>query len=512
MASPAASHKSAARAWRAAASARERQRHRPFALDVSATGSDDRCAMRSPLARLRARPSAAATTSTRHDLALAPTLVLMLRLTPGCGNESLDAVDHGTTTETTTGGTLPALDSGPLSTGEASTGEPPTSDDPRLCPAQCPLVLPLDWVYEGVAAAEPSPLGSHVITTMVREADGTLTLGEQREGTASLHRLDRHGALQWNVPLPLPCDTCELTDVALHPSGDLLLSASGWELDEGFSLFAARYDPIEHALRWVTSRPLNPVVGEQARSGNIAALSDELVVQLYMNAYSDFELQQNTRLVAYDADGLIVADEYLAQSSTDTARPPLLARVAPDEELVIGIFTGYDGNLAGRTHRLGPPLWTMVGSVPLPAALDDLEVDARGHALELGHTFDGTDAYLLLSDRTGLDVRPRWVATLALPSTSASTASLALGPDGDVYAAVRITQAATETATPLVGLTLARWTADGELRGSTSLLHAVAETFHPVALEIDDDHGLVIATVVDDRLRVERRSQRCECG
>lgn len=445
---------------------------------------------------------------------LALTLGLALSLGLGCSGSSLDPEVAGATTElTTTGGTLPALDSGDgTSTGEDSTGPPPEPDDPRLCPIECSVQLPLDWAYDGTAPRTPSAPGTHGVAAMVREADGMLTLGEQLEGVGALHRLDRHGALQWSVPLPLPCDPCELTHVALHPSGDLLLSASGWLFDRSFVLLAARYDPRAHAVVWSTSRPLQPIPGVWVRSGEIAALREDLAVQLYMTGQIDFEVNQSTQLLAYDEQGLIVDDEYLVQGSATMARPPLLARAAPDESLVVGVFIGYDNFLVGQLDRITPPLWHTGGYVTVPAPLDDLALDAVGRTVELGRSFDGSHVHAVLSERTGVDPQPRWLATLALPSESSTAAALALAPDGDAYVAVRTTQAPTEEATPLVTLALSRWTPTGELRWSTTLLQAVAEATLPVALEVDDDEGLVIATVVNDRLRVERRTQRCECG
>jgi hypothetical protein len=325
--------------------------------------------------------------------------------------------------------------------------------------------------------------------------------------------LDAEGQLQWNVPLPLPCDPCELTDVAMHPSGDLLLSATGATGEGTLGLFAARYDAVRHALVWLTSRPLAPIDGVWVRSGDIAALVEgELVAQLYMSGQIDFDPLQITMLAVYGSDGLLVDEEELETGIATLVRPPLLARVAPDGELVVGVFGGSDPIPYGLTDRIAPPLWhSYVFAFP-PAALDDLRVDARGHALELGHLFDGTHTHLLLSDRVGVEPMPRWVASLSIASSTPSTAALALGPDGDLYAAVRTTQAPGGTDEPLVGLSLVRWTAEGELRWHTTLLQTVADTFNPVELAVDDTEGLVLAAVVNGRLRVERRAQRCACG
>lgn len=433
----------------------------------------------------------------------------------GCGDSSLDDVRDPLTSasgSTTSGGTLPPLDSGPASTGEASTGEPVEPDDPRLCAAECPLVLPVSWEHHVMAGARALEGQPHAVPAMLREADGTLTVAELRDGQARLHRLDGEGRLQWNVPLPLPCDSCELTDVARHPSGDLLLSATGSTEEGGLSLFAARYDAREHALVWLSRRPLDPLDGVWVRSGGIVALSDDVVGQLYMRGVPSFGPLQSTRVAAYGSGGVLLDEEELVLTQGTSLRPPLLARATPDGEMLVAVLSGTDFNPYGLIDRIQPPLWHETGFAFALTPLDDVRLDERGHALELGHRFDGTRAHLLLSNRVAVDDQPSWVATVAVASTSVSTAALALGPDGDVYAAMRTTLSPGETGDPLAGLALVRWTSQGELRWSTTILHAMAESFSPVELAIDDDEGLVIATVVEDRLLIERRAQHCACG
>jgi hypothetical protein len=443
-------------------------------------------------------------------LALVPVLALAL----GCGDASLDqrpAIPGDATTST--GDTLPPLDTGePSSTGEASTGEPMVDDDPRLCAAPCAIVLPPRWTYEGPPAPLDATPGPHVMPVLLRDADGTLTIAELVGGEARLHRLDAEGRLQWNVPLPLPCDTCELTDVAPHPSGDLLLSATGVDYAGELSLIAMRYDAVRHYAVWQGGLPIVPFEGLQARSGGIAALPDDVVAQLYIRGEVGFDVVQQTLVVAYGPDGTLVEEEFLTTDSPTVLRPPLLARPAPDGRVLVAVFASAGNMPYGLVDRIAPPLWQTDGFVYPATALDDVVLDARGHAIELGHTFDGMHAYLVLSERADVEPSPRWAASLLLPSTTASIAALALGPDGDVYAAVRTTQAASETAEPLAAVTMARWTPQGELRWHSTFLHAVAESFHPLGLAVDDDEGLVLAAVVGGRIRVERRVQGCACG
>jgi len=441
-------------------------------------------------------------------------MVVAILLGLGCGDGSLDATP-ATTTEAavSTGGTLPSLDTGDSSsTGEASTGEPVIPDDPRLCAAECTIVLPSRWVYEATPPPRPVAPGAHVVPAMLREADGTLTVAELADGQPRLHRLDHEGQLQWNVPLPLPCDPCELTDVSRHPSGDLLLSATGVDGNGELALLAARYDATRHARVWLARRSLVPIEGVHVRSGGIAALSDQLVAQLYMRGELDFDALQRTLVAAYGSDGTLVDEEELVVGPATDVRPPLLARATAGGQLLVGVFGGTPFEVYGMTDRMEPPLWHTGSFAFPPAPFDDVVLDAREHAIELGHAFDGEHAYLLLADREGVEPMPRWVATLALPTTTPSTAALAIGPDGDLYAAVRTTQAPGGTGEPLVGLSLSRWTPEGELRWHTTFLQALAESFAPIELAVDDDGGLVIAAVVDGRLRVEHRAQQCACG
>lgn len=449
-----------------------------------------------------------------------------------CGESSLDeGLPSASPASSSEGGTLPAMDTSSPTTAAADeeSGEPPPDDDPRLCADPCRLTLPVDWVYEGTPpppeeGGEPPPppdpmppVGSgfdpqaHLVPAMLRDPDdGSLILGEQRRGTVSLHRLDHDGQLQWNVPLPLPCDVCELTHIARHPSGDLLLSATGLLLDREHGLIAARYDPEHHAVVWLTTTPFITPSFVTARSGEIAALSNGAVAQLYLTGIG-FSTSQQILLASYDTEGSLLEQVILLQDQAMETRHPLIARTLVGGDLLVSAPWGSSEIAFGRTAHLAPPLWNLSLDLFHPAPLDDAHPDARGHTIELGHAFDGAHTHLLLAERDGLEPEPRWVTTLALDSTTDRRAALAIGPDAEPYAAVRTTPALGEQAGPLVGLSLARWSTSGELRWHTTLLDRLDDSENPVEIAIDDDEGIVLATVIDDRLRVERRTQRCTC-
>ncbi|MCA9705035.1 MAG: hypothetical protein KDK70_04185 [Myxococcales bacterium] len=451
---------------------------------------------------------------------------LPVALALACGSGSLDEPlpPQGSSSTTAQGDTLPPVDTGDQSStsSEDSSGDPP--DDPQLCPPGCPITLPVDWAFEGMAlppdpreplppdpAAGFDPRG-HLVPTMLRDPqDGSLVLAEQHDGAVSLHRLDRYGRLEWTQTPPLPCDPCDLTHVARHPSGDLLLSATGLLTDDTYGLLAARYDPMTRALVWVTTTPLPNDPLTPSRSGEIAGLSGGLVVQLVLEGRFDFDPVQLSRLVIYDDDGLALELDDLVLDPVMESRYPLLARVGPDDDLVIAVPFGTEANPLGLTGRIAPPLWNTAGLVVVLGALDDLIPDERGHTIELGHTFDGSQVRLVLTDRASYTPQPQWIATQAFDSTSGSRAALALGPQGDAYAALRTTLSIADEAEPLVALSMARFTTDGELRWRATLLERIAPSHNPVELAVDPSEGLIVAAVVDDRLRVERRTQHCGC-
>ncbi len=438
------------------------------------------------------------------------------------------------TTGTSTGETLPPLDSGPpVETTATTTGTDTDGLAPLgLCEPGCALVLPVDWVYQGVpappsagdSADEEPPIfpppeppeeyglpNTHRIPAMVLDDQGVITVAEMFGTTGSIHRLRPDGTLIYNDPLPVPCDRCDLGAMTLHPSGDLMLSATGQEIDGELALFAIRHDPRAREPVWITARPVLNVFDLAARSGGITCVSDDLVVQLYSALGFEFKWIENIQLLVYDDEGNELDQQQLQFNPITQATPfSLLVRGTVDGAVAMALYDNF-GTPRGRVSRLRPPIWSP-STVLLPFVVDDMEVDTRDHAFELGHTHDGDTLYLILNDRASdHDPTPRWVASAALPSTTDSRAALAVGPDGEPYAAVRTTQTPAPGGEPLVTLSMLRWNTAGELRWRTAVLAPIASQGAPVHLVVDADEGLVTATIQDNRLRVERRSQRCAC-
>ncbi|MCA9652971.1 MAG: hypothetical protein H6712_25320 [Myxococcales bacterium] len=441
-----------------------------------------------------------------------------------CGGSSLDERTPSSPAGTDTGtDSLPPLDTGAGSSSSGGPDDEPEPTGPLLCAPGCRMIPSVDWAYEG--APDPMELepGTHWIPALLREPDGGITVAEQRRSWATLHRLDPAGTLQWNRALPLPCDLCELGDLSRHPSGDLLLGAAGHVIDGELALLAARYDPQADVVVWSRALPLAPLDGATSRSGSIVAVSDAEVVQLVLEGIPELPSNQSAEVVVYGLGGEVLERVVLGVQTLQTRRWPLLARPSPQGDLAVALPRGTDSSPYGQLARMEAPLWIFLGALSRPEPLDDLEVDERDHLLTLSHAFDGDHTYLLLDDRAELEPEARWVATLAIESTAESRADLARGPDGDLYTAVRVTRQVElppdpdaedepgPQAEPLVGLSLARWTSQGELRWSTTVLMDVAEGPRPVALEVDEDEGLLVATVAGGRLRAERWEQRCEC-
>ncbi|MEX1369222.1 MAG: hypothetical protein AB1Z98_39200, partial [Nannocystaceae bacterium] len=277
------------------------------------------------------------------------------------------------------------------------------------------------------------------------------------------------------------------------------------------------------------SQPVDEFVGVPSRAGSIVAVSETAVAQLSLEAFVDFEVQQAIRLSIYGEQGVLLEHSLLIVQVAQAQARPLLARPLPNGDVAVALPRGLDGAPYASLDRVEAPLWNFSGAISLVQPVDDFEVDARDHTLALSRTFDGERLHLLLDDRAGLELMARWVATLAVPSTTESRAELAVGPDGDLYTAVRTTQRielppADDSGgepdsgdepepgvDPLVGLSVARWSSSGELRWSTTVLMDIAPGPRPVALEVDELGGLLLATVAGGRLRAERWEPTCSC-
>lgn len=413
----------------------------------------------------------------------------------GCG---------GPTTSLDTDGATAGTGSGSAAETTASTGEAvDPGDDPPICSPECTAILTRSWVYEG-------PPGGYAVVEMQRDAAGSLWLGIQRtDGGVVLSRLSADGELERSVAPGLGCERCDLTDIELHPSGDVLLGATGHQAIGPDQAVLARFDVAASEVAWLRTLDLVPGDGTVPRLGQLALLDDDRVVALRINGFSDGEVLEVLDLTA---DGTLRWGGYMgAQRGSGGSWPPLVVRAPTGEAITAHAWwDDQTEQMVTATSRLIPPHFVPISRLRLPLRLDDLVVDAQGHRIELARS-EGTDTItLVVTSRRSSDPE-RWLASLPLLSTSSLRAALAVGPDDQVYAAARTTPRTPSGMPAVVLLDVARWSADGELRWHAAQPLEVMATPDPVELLIDDDHGVIVGTVVRGRPYVARYEQACAC-
>ena len=442
------------------------------------------------------------------------TVLFGLSLPFGCNGSSLDEAvaltGVGTSGSTTMG------DEEASSTGSADTEvEDPM---PGVCAPGCQITLPPDWVYEGEADPNVFEPGTHRVPGLLRDEEGNFIVADQRGDWSTLIGLDASGRRQWHRPLPLSCDLCDLSAMTWHPEGELMLSATGWVIDGEFSLMAGRYDVAADELSWETATPLFYFEDGGPHSGGITVISDILTAQIYRWRVPGPSEQQFTSLMIYGNEGVAIENPTVSTDFAQQRDWPFLVRTTTDGDLITAYPRGFDTNPYGAIERFEVPLWGGGINYSVADPLDAIEIDAGGNNLELFHTFDEESMRVVLLNR-GVDFQPNWAATVKMPSRTNGRGSLALGPEGDYYAIYQTSQAIEvppetppeDQPEPLLGLTFVRWSPQGEQRWLTTVLTDLTFSPDPPAVVVDEDGGIVVASIVDDRLRVERRTQRCTC-
>lgn len=423
-------------------------------------------------------------------------LASLLLAAVACGDPTV-SLDHDTET---TGS--PSTSTGAESSASTSDGPAPR-DEPPICGPACIPILTPTWTYEG-------PPGTYVVVEMLRDADGSLWLGTQgSQGSVSLTRLSAAGELEQSVTPGLTCERCELSDIALHGSGDVLLAATGHAELGPDEAIVARFEVATNTVTWIRTLGLQLGDATFPRLGELAVLDDDRIVALEIDGFSEGEV---LGVLDFMADGTLRRQSYVgAQQGSGGPWPPLVVR-APTGELVMAHAWWDDATeqMVTATSRLVPPYYSIVSLVQVPLRLDDLAVDSMGRRLELARS-DSTDSLtLVLTSRRSSDPE-RWTTSLPILTTSSTRPALAVGPDDQVYAAARATPRAPPGVPATVMLEVARWSADGALGWRSARPVELMATPDPVELVIDDDHGVIVGTVVRGRATVVRYEQTCAC-
>jgi len=398
-------------------------------------------------------------------------------------------------TEAGSSGSSTAVES--TSTGEVATGELPLV----ICDPECAAVLLDTWTHEG----DP---GDQIVSEMIRAADGSIVLGVKRgAGGFRLLRLSDRGELAWSVAPQLPCTVCELVDLDVLPSGDLILSATATDINEPPAAIVARFDIDRGGLVWVRSFELSSGSVASSRAGSVAVLDENRILQLRVDAFSDSE---SLLLQEVDGDGTTRYQRTLiAQAGTGQA--PIFAVAGPQGDVVVA-YPWWDEipELRAAVVRAVPSNYGVISMIELPVLLDDLAVDSVGRRIELAHG-EGSDTVTLLVTSRGAADPERWTRSLPLVSTSSTRPTLAIGPDDDVYVAARTTPRTVASSFFVVELSVVRWSADGELRYQGTVPLDMMAVDDPLEMVVDDDDGLIVGTVVQGRLHVGRYEQACAC-
>lgn len=421
-------------------------------------------------------------------------LASMLLAALACGDPGV-SLDRETETTGTSTGTTAAL---------ASTSEGPAPhDEPPICDPTCTPILTPRWTYEGAS-------GSYVVVQMLRDAEGSLWLGIQgSQGSVSLARLSAAGELELSVALGLPCERCELSGIALHPSGDVVLGATGHTGLGPDEAIVARFEVSTSTVAWVRTLALQPGNSTFPRLGELVVLDDDRIVALQVDGFSEGEVLEVLDLTG---DGTLRRRSYMSAHRGSGGSWPPLVRRAPTGEVVMAHAWWDEATerVVTATSRAVPPSYSVVSLVQLPLRLDDLAVDGVGRRLELARS-EGTDTLtLVLTSRRSSDPE-RWTTSLPLLTTSSTRTALAVGPDDQVYVAARSTPRALPGIPATVVLEVARWSTDGTLGWRASLPLEVMATPDPLELVVDDDHGVIVGTVVRGRATVTRYEQTCAC-
>lgn len=397
---------------------------------------------------------------------------------------------------------------GTTSGGEGSNSSGDSTDtsggEPVVCEPSCALGLRPDWSYVGLGGIE-------AIAGLHRTDDGRLIAGAQRAvGGFIVVELSPDGEERASLAPQLLEGGTDLVDMALHPSGDVLLTT---KLNGSAPVTVlTRFSPELGAVLWSRTFVLTTFMPSTMQgAARVAVVDDDRIAHVRVQTFVDGD---SALLVEMDGDGNSLARRNLASAIVIGGTWPMFVEAGPfgDVHVTLPRWTFEDPpQLQAAALRLVPPHYDIVSDVEVPVLLDDFAIDSAGNRIELAQSEGDQTVTLLVAHRAAADPL-RWDAAVPMVSSASSRARLAVGPNDDVYAAVRTTPRLADDAFFEVEFSMARWSADGEFLGQASVPLDMAATSRPFEFVVDDRDGVVVATIVAGQIVVARYEQTCDCG
>ncbi|MCA9705037.1 MAG: hypothetical protein KDK70_04195 [Myxococcales bacterium] len=446
----------------------------------------------------------------------------MSRLAPGapalamlmaCGSlVSLDPPEPSSSGSTATGSSgtstsTSADGSTTVTPADSTTAATPDLPPPGSCPQGCALELNQVWSWDAEPLpADPLPV-ERSISAIVRTLDDEFVIADHRDGQPWISRVTNDGVELWSIPADLSCD-CRITSLAITDDGQLLVGAEGTFFGRTNVFAIARYDLFLPSLEWLTWDILYQFTEHPPRVGSIVTIDDAFVGLLVVEAdiFGDPTTHETLELLLFQERSFWSRFPIDSQPYSEVAWRPL-GRTTPNGGLVVGLTDTSGSQDDGYLVWLGPGGAAPIAVEPLPSPPEAMDLGAGWTTFVAGHERSSPREVSLHVSRT-LSVLPLdWTHTESIPTTSDRTPALVADCEGGAIAALRVTTGPTEPP----ALALVRVADDGSLSGSTTLPIPADAAAQPVFLALDSKDDLMIATLVEGELHLEKHSRGCQC-
>lgn len=399
------------------------------------------------------------------------------------------AVDTGSTTAVDTSDTSGTTDR------DLGPADPPIDQ----CPAACSVELVTDWVWDGPVG---EPVDPNAELRLMQGFDNTLTVADQRGGRLELARVDQLGQGIWTLPLDGPCDPCRLAGLEVHTSGDAIVS--GYRPSD-LSLLV-RVELGEPAIVWQSARSLVSLVRQSGAAGNAIVASTGLIYQPVVDStFGVFGGLPTAHLALLDDSGSLIDDNFLGQLGPSVPTPPPTTRLSTDGTLVIsharpGLTEGAAEGLL--TWSNPNQIFQIIATSERDHVILDMAAGNDGQIFILGRRGPPERFELMLAAATPYEPQAWEIPLAQAVDGAASWPALAADLDGHAHVVLR----EGEDSVRLLNVST-----EGELVWDIHLPRATAPAEQPLALLVDIDTSLLLGTLADAAVHVERLEPRCAC-